>query len=141
MKRSFGVDAAFGVHWPTVGISLAVGVGVVVVASLPALLRTLRVSVVEGLESHGISADYGRTFLDRALMGIRGVPRVVQMGIRNALRRKGRSIATLLQVAFAVGVVIAMLNGGDGLIDMTVRAYDVRTWTCGRPWQTTRPTP
>ena len=128
MRGSFGVDAAFGVHWPTVGISLAVGVGVVVVASLPALFRTLRVSVVEGLESHGISADYGRTFLDRTLMGIRGIPRVVQMGIRNALRRKGRSLSTLLQVAFAVGVVIAMLNGGDGLIDMTVRAYDVRTW-------------
>ena len=128
MKQSFGFDAAFDVHWPTVGISLAVGVGVVVLASLPALFRTLRVSVVEGLESHGISADYGRTFLDRSLMGIRGIPRVVQMGIRNAFRRKGRSISTILQVAFAVAVVIAMLNGGDGLIDMTVRAYDARTW-------------
>ena len=128
MKQSFGFDAAFDVNWPTVGISLAVGVGVVVLASLPALFRTLRVSVLEGLESHGISADYGRTFLDRTLMGIRGIPRVVQMGIRNASRRKGRSISTILQVAFAVGVVIAMLNGGDGLIDMTVRAYDVQTW-------------
>jgi len=128
MKQSFGFDAPFDVNWPTVGISLAVGVGVVVLASLPALFRTLRVSVVEGLESHGISADYGRTFLDRSLMGIRGMPRTVQMGIRNASRRKGRSISTILQVAFAVGVVIAMLNGGDGLTDMTVRAYDVRTW-------------
>ncbi len=127
-KQSFGFDAAFDVHWPTVGISLAVGVGVVVLASLPALFRTLRVSVVEGLESHGISADYGRTFLDRSLMGIRGIPRVVQMGIRNAFRRKGRSISTILQVAFAVAVVIAMLNGGDGFIDMTVRAYDPWTW-------------
>jgi putative ABC transport system permease protein len=127
-RRSFGFDAAFDVHWPTVGISLAVGVGVVVLASLPALFRTLRVSVMEGLESHGISSDYGHTFLDRALMGIRGIPRVVQMGIRNAFRRKGRSISTLLQVAFAVGIVIAMLNLGDGLIDMTVRAYDIRTW-------------
>ncbi len=128
MKQSFGFDAAFDVHWPTVGISLAVGVGVVVLASLPALFRTLRVSVVEGLESHGISADYGSSFLDRTLMGIRGMPRVVQMGLRNAARRKGRSISTILQVAFAVAVVITMLNGGDGLIDMTVRAYDVRTW-------------
>ena len=128
MKQSFGFDAAFDVHWPTVGISLAVGVAVVVLASLPALVRTLRVSVVEGLESHGISADYGSSFLDRTLMGIRGMPRVVQMGLRNASRRKGRSISTILQVAFAVAVVITMLNGGDGLIAMTVRAYDVRTW-------------
>jgi putative ABC transport system permease protein len=128
MKQSFGFDAPVDVNWPTVGISLAVGVGVVILASLPALFRTLRVSVVEGLESHGISADFGRTRLDRSLMGIRGMPRTVQMGIRNASRRKGRSISTILQVAFAVGVVIAMLNGSDGLIDMTVRAYDVRTW-------------
>jgi putative ABC transport system permease protein len=128
MAQSFGFDAAFDVHWPTVVISLAVGVGVVVLASLPAIFRTLRVSVVEGLESHGISADYGRTFLGRSLMGIRGIPRTVQMGIRNAARRKGRSISTILQVAFAVAVVLTMLNGGDGLIDMTVRAYEVRTW-------------
>jgi len=128
MKQSFGFDAGFDVDWPTVGISLAVGVGVVVLASLPALVRTLRVSVVEGLEGHGISADFGRTLLDRGLMRIRGMPRVVQMGIRNAARRKGRSISTILQVAFAVAVVIAMLNGADGLIDMTVRAYDPWTW-------------
>jgi ABC-type lipoprotein release transport system permease subunit len=128
MKQSFGFDAPFDVDWPTVGISLAIGVGVVILASLPAILRTLRVSVVEGLESHGISADYGRTFSDRILMRIRGIPRVVQMGIRNAARRKGRSISTILQVAFAVAVVLTMLNGGDGLIDMTVRAYEVRTW-------------
>ena len=128
MRQSFGFDAPFDVDWPTVGISLAVGVGVVILASLPAILRTLRVSVVEGLASHGISADYGRTFFDRSLMRIRGIPRVVQMGIRNASRRKGRSISTILQVAFAVAVVLTMLNGGDGLIAMTVRAYDVRTW-------------
>ncbi len=112
MKQSFGFDAGFDVNWPTVGISLAVGVGVVVLASLPAIFRTLRVSVVEGLESHGISADYGRTFLDRSLMGVRGMPPTVQMGIRNASRRKGRSISTILQVAFAVAVVLTMLNGG-----------------------------
>ena len=124
----FGFETTFDVHWPTVLISLAVGVGVVVLASLPALFRTLRVSVVEGLESHGISADYGNTFLDRSLMGIRGVPRVVQMGIRNAFRRKGRSISTLLQVAFAVAVVIAMLNLGAALTTVTLRAYDIWTW-------------
>ncbi|MDH4140071.1 MAG: FtsX-like permease family protein [Coriobacteriia bacterium] len=127
-REGFGFSPSFDVHWPTVGISVLVGVGVVVAASLPALFRTLRVSVVEGLESHGISADYGQSFLDRSLMGIRGLPRVVQMGVRNALRRKGRSASTALQVAFAVGVIIAMLNLGDGIIDVTIRAYDLRTW-------------
>jgi len=128
MKQSFGFDAPFGVEWPTVGISLAVGVGVVVLASLPAIFRTLRVSVVDGLESHGISADYGHTLLDRALMRVRGLPRVVQMGVRNAARRKGRSVSTILQVAFAVAVVIAMLNGGDAFVYMTHSAYDPWTW-------------
>lgn len=126
--QGFGYKPPFAIHWPTVGMSIAIGVGVVLAASLPALIRTLNISVVKGLESHGISADFGQGFLDRALMGIRGVPRVVQMGIRNALRRKGRSVATILQVAFAVGVVISMLNLGDGLTAATVNAYDVMKW-------------
>ncbi len=126
--QGFGYKPPFAIHWPTVFISIAIGVGVVLAASLPALVRTLRISVVKGLESHGISADFGQGFLDRTLMGIRGVPRVAQMGIRNALRRKGRSVATVLQVAFAVGVVIAMLNLGDGLTEATVNAYDTMKW-------------
>ncbi|MDH5615014.1 MAG: ABC transporter permease [Acidimicrobiia bacterium] len=124
----FGFTPSFAVHWPTVGISVLVGVAVVLLASLPALLRTLRVTVLQGLESHGISADFGTSFLDRSLMGIRGIPRTLQMGVRNAFRRKGRSISTLLQVAFAVGVVIGMLNLGDGIIDATVGAYADQTW-------------
>jgi putative ABC transport system permease protein len=128
MTTGFGFDVAFSVHWPTVGASLAVGVGVVALASLPALFRTLRISVVQGLGGPGIAADFGRSVLDRSLMGIRGLPRVAQMGIRNALRRRGRSVATALQVAFAVGVVIAMLNLGAGIYDATIGAYDHRTW-------------
>lgn len=128
MKTGFGFDVAFSVHWPTVGASLAVGVGVVALASLPALFRTLRISVVQGLGGPGIAADFGGGVLDRSLMGIRGLPRVAQMGIRNALRRRGRSVATALQVAFAVGVVIAMLNLGAGIYDATIGAYDHRTW-------------
>ena len=137
----FGFTPPFAVHWPTVGISVMVGVGVVLLASLPALFRTLRVTVLQGLESHGISADFGASFLDRTLMGIRGIPRTVQMGIRNALRRKGRSVSTLLQVAFAVGVVIAMLNLGDVLTDVTVGSYDVQTWDIQVPVEDTSTEP
>jgi putative ABC transport system permease protein len=50
------------------------------------------------------------------------------MGIRNALRRKGRSFSTVLQVAFAVGVVIAVLNMGDAIIAVTEDVYEDRTW-------------
>ena len=128
LASGFGFILPFAVHWPTVGISVMVGVGVVLLASLPALVRTLRVTVLQGLESHGISADFGASFLDRSLMGIRGIPRTFQMGIRNALRRKGRSISTILQVAFAVGVVVAMLNLGDVITDITVGSYAVQTW-------------
>lgn len=137
----FGFTPPFAVHWPTVGISIMVGVGVVLLASLPALLRTMRVTVLQGLESHGISADFGASFLDRTLMGIRGIPRTVQMGIRNALRRKGRSVSTLLQAAFAVGVVIAMLNLGDVITDVTVGSYDVQTWDIQVPIEDTSTEP
>ena len=120
----FGMDPQFSVHVPTVAISVAIGVTVVILSSLPALFRSLRVSVVEGMESHGISANYGNSVIDKLLMKVQGVPRVTQMGIRNAIRRKGRSISTALQIAFAVGIVLSMLAFGDTLISVTVGAYE-----------------
>lgn len=121
--RMFGMDPQFSVHIPTVAISVAIGVTVVIVSSLPALFRSLRVTVMEGMESHGISSNYGNSVIDKLLMKVQGIPRVTQMGIRNAIRRKGRSISTALQIAFAVGIVLSMLAFGDTLISVTIDTY------------------
>ena len=131
--RPFGVAFTFMVDVPTVVLSFAVGVGIVVLASLPALLRSSRVPVREALESSGISATYGTGALDRMLMRGSRLPRAVQMGVRNIGRKKGRSVATLLQVALAVGLFMGLISMSIAVTKATegawfARNFDVRVW-------------
>ncbi len=132
-STSFGLTIGLMVHLPTVALSILVGVGLVVGASLPALRRSSKVTVREALESHGIPANYGTGALDRALMRARRLPRTVQMGMRNVTRRRWRSVATLLQVMLAVGLFMAMLSVGEAVVRTTEgawagRTYDVRVF-------------
>jgi len=132
-SRTFGISTGLMVHVPTVTLSMLVGVGLVVGASLPALRRSARVPVREALESHGIAANYGQGALDRALLRARRLPRTVQMGMRNVARRKWRSLATLLQVMLAVGLFMGMLSVGEAVVRTTEgawagRTYDVRVF-------------
>jgi putative ABC transport system permease protein len=124
----FGFAPGFSVHLPTFLMSLVVGVGIVLVASLPALSRSTKVVVREGLEGHGISADFGSGALDRLLMRGAGLPRAVQMGLRNVARKKGRSAATALQVALAVGVLLGLLSFGQSLSVAVSDTYKDLTW-------------
>ncbi len=131
--RPFGATFGFMVDVPTVAISFAVGVGIVLLASLPALFRSSRVPVREALESSGITATYSTGALDRMLMRGSRLPRSVQMGIRNIARKKGRSIATLLQVALAVGLFMGLISLGIAVTKATegawfAREFDVRVW-------------
>jgi putative ABC transport system permease protein len=122
----WGFEPKFSIYWPVFFGSIAIGIAVVVLASLPALIRGTRVSVREGLESHGIASNFGTSFLDKLVQKSRGLPRTVQMGIRNSTRRKGRSIGTILQIALAVSVVITMLAMGQAITMMTEDSYDMR---------------
>ena len=127
-SRPFGMSFGFMVDVPTVLLSLVVGVGVVLLASLPALVRSARVSVREALESSGISASYGEGALDRLLMGGRRLPRTVQMGIRNVARKKGRSVATLLQITLAVALFMGMLSLAQAVSVATEMGWAPRTF-------------
>ncbi len=105
--RFFGVDPGWQVSPLAIGLSVAVGLGVTALASLPALWRAARVPVREALETAGIEARYGTARLDRAVARARFLPRLARFGVRNATRRKGRSISTAALIAFAVGTVVA----------------------------------
>jgi putative ABC transport system permease protein len=124
----FGFATEFVVHLPTVALSLLVGIGVVLAAALPALSRSSRMVVREGLEDHGIASDYGSGALDRLLMRGAALPRSVQMGLRNVARKKGRSAATILQVALAVGVLLGLISFGYSLSEAVSGAYSDLTW-------------
>jgi len=124
----FGFEAAFIVYLPNVLMSLGAGIGIVIAASLPALFRSSRLNVREGLQDQGISVNFGEGAMDRFLMRAKSLPRTVQMGLRNVARKKGRSIATVMQVALAVGLFMGLVAFGNSLIITTQGAHDDSTW-------------
>jgi putative ABC transport system permease protein len=115
------IDVSFGfaISVPIVVAGLVLGPALAVAASLPALRRALRRPVAETLAGASISG-FGSGWLDRLaarsglLSGAR-VPGSVRMGIRNVLRQKRRSAATIAQVAVAAGLAIALLALGQSI--------------------------
>jgi len=136
LGRPFGFEIDLMVHFPTVILSFFVGIGLVIGASMPALIRSSGVPVREGLESHGIAGAYGKGGFDRLLLRTKKMPRTVQMGLRNISRKKGRSASTIIQVAMAVGVFLGLVTFGYSL-QIAVsgawadRSFDILTYHDG----------
>lgn len=106
---------------------VVIGIFVTLAAALfPALVGT-GLSVREALENYGISPTYGRGWLDRALLYLRGIPPSVALSIRNLARRKGRTAATVLVVALASASLLAAWTTDAsvlGTIDKLYNVYD-----------------
>jgi putative ABC transport system permease protein len=118
-EKLIDVSFGFGIATGVVVASLVAGPALAVAASLPALRRALRRPVAETLAGAG-TAGFGAGRLDRlvarsGLLSGTGVPGSVRMGVRNALRQKRRSAATIAQVAVAAGLAIAFLALGQSI--------------------------
>jgi putative ABC transport system permease protein len=132
----WAIDVGFGVDPGVLMASLLVGLLAPPLAALPAIRRALRVELREALEASG-SALGGRDATDRALRRIGFLPRVMQIGLRNVGRRKRRSLATAVIVAFAVGNLLAVLAIASAATESTRSAWgdhleDVQVSTRGR---------
>jgi putative ABC transport system permease protein len=103
----FDVDADFAVSLPVVVISLAAGPALAMAACLPALRRERRRPIAETLADRDVSS-YGDSRLERLVARTHLLSAPARMGIRNALRQKRRSAATIAQVAVAVALAVAL---------------------------------
>ncbi len=101
-----GIAPDWRFSWLALGLSVAVGFGGTLLASMPALLRGTRVTVREGLGGQYDAAGFGAGKIDRLVARARWLPRTAQIGLRGVARRKGRTIATQLQIALAVGTLL-----------------------------------
>ena len=101
-----GVDPGWRVSRLALGLSVAVGIGATLLASMPALLRGTRVTVRDALGGSGADTSFGDSPVDRLLARARWLPRTAQLGVRGAARRKTRSVATQLQIGLAVGMLL-----------------------------------
>jgi putative ABC transport system permease protein len=88
-------------------VGVVAGLGGTALASLPALRRAMRVTVRQAFASHGVDNGHGRGVVERATRSARFLSSPTRLGLRNTARRRGRSLATSLQVALGVGTVLA----------------------------------
>lgn len=114
----FAVDVDFGVDAGVLAVSVLVGLLGPALAALPAIRRAVRVPLREALEATG-SAVGSQDAGDRLLRRVRVLPRTAQIGLRNAGRRRRRSLATALMVALAVGNLLAVLGLAAAISEIT----------------------
>jgi putative ABC transport system permease protein len=123
-RQFSGVEAPFGVPIWVLMLSIVVGLGGTTLAALPAVRRATAIPVREALGDHGVSASVGVGGVDAALRRSRFLPRSVRLGLRNAARRKGRSVATAVQIGFAVGTFLGFLALGITVQTISGQTFD-----------------
>lgn len=92
-----------------------VGLIVPLLASVGPVLRGVRVPVREAINEYGLGAEqFGRARLDRAvdaaLRRLRAIPPSLLLGMRNAVRHKGRLALTLATLSLGSALFIAVAS-------------------------------
>ncbi len=115
----------------SIGLGVLVGLGVTLVAGLPAALSASRVSVQAAMNAPGLAADFGRRAGEAVFARLRGLPTLALMALRNLGRRLGRNAVTLLMIALAVAAFLAAQTTSasvDTAIAAIFRAYSADAW-------------
>jgi putative ABC transport system permease protein len=121
----FNVHPAFAISAPVVVASLVAGPLLAVLTSLPGLRRAVRRPVADILDNRTV-LDYGTGRLDRILASARLLSGPARMGVRNTLRRKRRTAATIAQVTIAVALAIALFAIGKTVAASTAAVHDAQ---------------
>jgi putative ABC transport system permease protein len=104
----FAISPGWAISVPVIVASLLLALVVPPLTALPAIRRGTRTPVREGLEEVP-PLEGGVRALDRLLRRLTFLPRTAQIGVRSITRRPRRSIATIVQIALAVGTLLGVL--------------------------------
>jgi putative ABC transport system permease protein len=123
----YGMPAQIAFYWPVLAASVLVGLVGPMLASLPAIRRGVRIPVRAALEATGAEVG-GSGRLDRLLRRVAVLPPTFHIGVRSVARRRRRSLATVVQIAFAVGTLLAVLGLGTSIANLTHSAWSDHNW-------------
>jgi putative ABC transport system permease protein len=113
LLQIFNVPAgAFRLMPEAVGIQIAVGVVVPVLAALIPVIGGARITPHQAISNYGLGAGFGRNWLDRLVGRIRRLPRPLALSLRNTFRRKARIALTMLTLVFGGVMFMAVLSVG-----------------------------
>jgi putative ABC transport system permease protein len=105
----FAIEPGLGADPPVLAASVVLGLLGPVLAALPAIRRGTRITVREALQATVASIGGGGR-LDGALRHVGFLPRTAQIGLRGVALRRRRSLAAVVQIALAVGSMLAVLG-------------------------------
>ena len=112
-------------------VQVAVGLIVPVLAAVWPVLAGTRISVRQAIASYGLGADFGKSWLDKLIAGMRGLPRPLALSLRNTFRRKGRVMLTLITLMSAGAMFMMVMSLGNTFtytIDKVFEAYNFDVW-------------
>jgi putative ABC transport system permease protein len=119
----FAVTPGFAVSVPVIVASLVLGLVGPPLTALAAIRRGTRVPVREALEEVPALEGGART-ADCLLRRLTFLPRTAQIGIRSVTRRTRRSVATVVQIALAVGTLVGVLALMNSVATTTETAWN-----------------
>ena len=138
MSEEFGgTVVGFRTSWIALGLSLVVGLGGTALAAVPALRRASGLTVRAAIDDHGVVGSFGLGRLDRVAIRLGFLSHRSRMGVRNAARRPGRSLATAVPIGLAVGTMLAfgavlITAVNEDLNSFDLEGGDITVWNEGR---------
>ena len=106
---------AFRLVPAALGIQIAVGLAVPLLAALIPAIVGARITPHRAISSYGLGAGFGRSWLDRAIGWVRGLPRPLALSLRNTFRRKARMALTLGTLVLGGVMFIGIMSAGTSM--------------------------
>jgi putative ABC transport system permease protein len=103
------------------GLAVGIGIGTCLAAALVPSWLGARITVREALISYGLSANFGRGLWDRLVLRLRGLPPAALLAARNVFRQPYRALFTLLGLAVATAILLAVI-ATLGALSLSLRA-------------------
>ncbi len=109
----------FVLQWWIVGVGLAVGFGVPILAALLPLWNGTRISVRDALAAYGVSAGSGNDLLARLGQRMTWVSQTVWLGLRGVFRKRWRAALTLVTLTLA-GASFLVVQTASASVNHTI---------------------
>jgi len=92
-------------------LQILVGLLTPLLAGLAPVLQGVAIPAARAISQTGLGrGQYGRHFIDRLIAGIRGIPILAALSLRNTFRRPGRVVLTLLTLTISGAFFIMILS-------------------------------
>ncbi len=102
---------AFSIPLRVIGLQVAVGLTIPLLAALYPIISGSRISVREAVSEQRLGkGQFGSSWIDRLIMRLRRLSRPVLLSLRNTFRRRGRLALTLITLSLSSAIFIAVFS-------------------------------